>query len=235
MPTPVPTPTPAPAARARPGPRIRVLPGVYAPQHDTHLLLHTLSREMIRPGDEVLDLGTGSGLLAVEAARRGARVTAVDVARRAVLATRLNALLARQHVSVHRGDLAAPVPGRRYDLVISNPPYVPSPHGPPPRHGSARAWDAGHDGRAVVDRICDAAPALLRPGGVLLLVHSGLCGPQRTVHRLARRGLRAEVTDTARVPLGPVLLSRLSWLRRRDLLDEHADDEELVVIRAAYP
>lgn len=214
---------------------VRTLPGVYAPQHDTHLLLRALARETVRPGSEVIDLGTGSGLLAVAAARRGAHVTAVDVGRRAVLTARLNALLARQRVTVHRGDLADPVPGQTYDLVLSNPPYVPSPLGPPPRRGSARAWDAGHDGRAVVDRICDAAPYLLRRGGVLLMVHSDLTNTEATLRRLTRGGLRAEVSDAASVPFGPVLLSRLPWLRGRGLLGEHADEENLVVIRAEQP
>ncbi|MFE2294031.1 HemK2/MTQ2 family protein methyltransferase [Streptomyces sp. NPDC059452] len=217
------------------GPGVRTLPGVYAPQHDTHLLLRALARETVRPGSEVIDLGTGSGLLAVAAARRGARVTAVDVARRAVLTARVNALLARQRVSVHRGDLTDPVPGQTYDLVLSNPPYVPSPLGPPPRRGNARAWDAGHDGRAVVDRICDAAPYLLRGGGVLLMVHSDLTGTEATLRRLSSGGLRAEVHDTASVPFGPVLISRLSWLRGRGLLDDRTDEEKLVVIRAEQP
>ncbi|MFD5986517.1 HemK2/MTQ2 family protein methyltransferase [Streptomyces cyaneofuscatus] len=214
---------------------VRTLPGVYAPQHDTHLLLRALARETVRPGSEVIDLGTGSGLLAVAAARRGAHVTAVDVGRRAVLTARLNARLAGQRVTVHRGDLADPVPGRMYDLVLSNPPYVPSPLGPPPRRGNARAWDAGHDGRAVVDRICDAAPYLLHRGGVLLMVHSDLTGTEATLRHLSRGGLKAEVSDTASVPFGPVLRSRLPWLRGRGLLDEHTDEEKLVVIRAEQP
>ncbi|WP_328539061.1 HemK2/MTQ2 family protein methyltransferase [Streptomyces sp. NBC_00344] len=216
-------------------PRIRTLPGVYIPQHDTHLLLGALRREESVFGTDLLDIGTGSGVLAVQAARMGARVTAVDVALRAVLTTRLNAALARQRIAVHRSDLTASAPDRSYDVVVSNPPYVPAPHTRPHGQGAARAWDAGPDGRAVVDRICDAAPALLRSGGVLLMVHSGLCGAGATVRRLEEAGLRANVSDRALVPFGPVLLSRLPWLRRQSLLEDGADKEELVVIRAEQP
>ncbi|MEU0459709.1 methyltransferase, partial [Streptomyces sp. NPDC006129] len=70
-----------------------VLPGVYAPQEDTELLAGALSDEPLPPGAEVLDVGTGTGALALEAARRGFRVTAVDVSWSAVWAARLNARL----------------------------------------------------------------------------------------------------------------------------------------------
>ena len=208
--------------------------GVYRPQADTGLLRRALLREGITSGTEVLDLGTGSGALAVAAARLGARVTAVDISWRAVAAARCNALLNRQTVRVFHGDLASAVPGRRYDLVMSNPPYVPAPGRAEPR-GAARAWDAGTDGRMVVDRVCDAAPAVLRPMGTLLMVHSHLCGTDDTLARLTRAGLRAEVVDRTRVPFGPVLRSRLGWLRERGRLAGDATTEELVVIRAERP
>lgn len=213
-------------------PRLLTLPGVYAPQHDTLVMLRAMAREGVAPGAHLLDIGTGSGALAVHAARMGARVTAIDIARRAVACARVNAALAGQKVTVRLRDLGAL--DRTYDMVISNPPYVPSPEGAPPAHGSARAWDAGHNGRAVVDRICAAAPRVLRPGGVLLLVHSGLCDADATLRRLRHGGLAAEITDRELVPFGPVLHSRLPWLRDRGLVGTAQDKEELVVIRAEH-
>ncbi|MFF6999682.1 HemK2/MTQ2 family protein methyltransferase [Streptomyces sp. NPDC008313] len=208
-------------------------PGVYRPQHDTRLLARALRREDLRPGARVLDLGTGTGALALEAARLGARVTAVDISRRAVLTTRLNALLARQRVDVRRADLTAAVRDSSYDFVISNPPYVPSPGSALPRRGAARAWDAGDDGRVFVDRICAAAPSALRPSGVLLLVHSGLCGVEATLDALGRAGMSASVVERASIPFGPVLRSRLPLLRRAGLLSDEGR-EELVVVRAEH-
>ncbi|MEU3937755.1 HemK2/MTQ2 family protein methyltransferase [Streptomyces sp. NPDC029044] len=213
-----------------------VPPGVYAPQEDTELLAGALSDEPLPPGAHVLDVGTGSGALALEAARRGSRVTAVDVSWSAVWAARLNARVAGLPVRILHGNLFEPVREETFDLILANPPYVPAPeaHRRPPR-GAARAWDAGGDGRLVVDRICRQAPGLLRPGGVLLLVQSALSGPDLTVGQLRTAGLKAAVTRRRRIALGPVLRGRERWLRERGLLSAADDKEELVVVRAELP
>src|SRR5437763_789552 len=91
------------------------------------MLAEVLRTATLPPRASVLDLCTGSGALAIAAARRGAReVTAVDVSRRAVLAARLNARLNGVHVRVVHGDLYAPLRRARFDVIVSNPPYVPA-------------------------------------------------------------------------------------------------------------
>ncbi|MFG2452853.1 HemK2/MTQ2 family protein methyltransferase [Streptomyces sp. NPDC048512] len=212
--------------------KLLALPGVYRPQADTALLADELERENLGTGREVLEIGTGTGALALSAAARGARVTAVDVSRRAVFAARLNALRHRLPLQVLHGDFEALSRGRRFDFVLANPPYVPSPSPYPPSTGRARAWDAGPNGRAVIDRICESAPKLLRADGVLLMVHSVMCEPERTLKRLAQAGLPAQVTAEARVPWGPVLRSRRAWLQKQGFSEAGEEDEGLVVIRA---
>ncbi|WP_411104085.1 HemK2/MTQ2 family protein methyltransferase [Streptomyces sp. cmx-4-9] len=216
-------------------PRLIAPPGVYRPQGDTLLLADALAQEPLEPGAQVMEIGTGTGALALHAAARGARVTAVDVSWRAVLAARLNGLRERLPLRVRHGDFAAHAGGGGFDLVLANPPYVPSPDARVPIRGARRAWDAGTDGRHVIDRICTAAPALLAPGGVLLMVHSGMCGPDTTLELLTRQGLAPQVVRRVSVPWGPVLRSRAAWLRKQGLAGEGPELEELVVIRAERP
>jgi release factor glutamine methyltransferase len=195
-------------------------------------MLAARARAEARAGARVLDVCTGSGIVAVSAALAGAEVTAVDVSRRAVLAARLNARVNGVRVRALRGDLLAPVRGERFDLIVSNPPYVPDDGSLPPR-GLERAWKAGADGRAVLDRLCDEAPGLLAPGGTLLLVHSSVCGEDETLQRLSARGLRAEVVERRRGPLGPLLRARAPLLEASGLLEPGAREEDVIVVRAA--
>jgi release factor glutamine methyltransferase len=213
--------------------RLLRFPGVFKPHSDSWLLAHHLAKEPLGASSRVVDLCTGSGLLAVVAAMR-AQVVAVDVSRRAVLATRLNARLNGVTLTAVRGDLFEPVGDARFDLIASNPPYLPSANGELPQRGLARAWEAGLLGRAYLDRICAQAPAHLNPNGVLLLVHSSVCGERETVAALSDRGLDTRVVARRPGPLGPRLRARQDWLRDRGLL---AGDgrEEILVIRAQRP
>lgn len=106
---------------------LMALPGVYQPQADTLFLAEALSQEELGPRTDALEIGTGTGALALHAAGRGARVTAVDVSWRAVVTARLNSLRRRLPLRVLHGDFAARTAGCRFDLVVTNPPYVPAP------------------------------------------------------------------------------------------------------------
>jgi release factor glutamine methyltransferase len=208
--------------------RLVVPPGVFRPISDTWLLADALDRERLPPGARVLDLCSGSGALAVRAALAATprHVTAVDISRRASATIRLNAALNRVRVRVRRGDLYGAVAGERFDAIVSNPPYVPAIGDDLPVRGLARAWDAGRDGRALLDRVCAGAPLHLRPDGVLLVVHSSLLGLEPTVTALRAGGLDADVAAREPGPLGPLMRAR------RDAgLIPAVDAEEVLVVR----
>lgn len=210
------------------------LPGVYLPQHDTWLLADTLAAAGIRPGADVLDIGCGTGALTISAARtRPGSITAVDVSRRAVLATRVNAFVHGVPARVEHGDAFELVAGRTFDLILANPPYVPGVVRRP--RGRHRAWDAGLDGREFLDRLCVNAPTLLAPGGTILVIHSGLCDEDKTVRQLRGGGLKAAVVARGEAPFGPVMRGRGQRLRELGLVEPGQQVEELVVVRGDRP
>ncbi|QWG12452.1 50S ribosomal protein L3 N(5)-glutamine methyltransferase [Bradyrhizobium sediminis] len=134
--------------------------------------------------ESVLDLCTGSGCLAILASRRfpNARIDAVDISRDALAVAARNVADygLQDRVTLHRGDLFKPVGGKRYDLIISNPPYVDA-EGMAglPRECRAEpklAFDGGADGLDIVRRILDEAGRHLTPQGGLLC-EIGRCRP----------------------------------------------------------
>jgi release factor glutamine methyltransferase len=204
-------------------------PGVYRADQDTALLTEVL-RDRVR-GRHVLDVGSGTGALAIAAAQAGAAsVTAVDLSRRSAAAAWLNSWLHRVPVTVRRGDLFTPVRGRRFDVVLANPPYVPARDQSPARYRIARCWDAGHDGRLLLDRLCSALPEVLTDDGSALIVHSEVCGEQATIAAMAAAGLDAQVVARAVLPFGPVMRARAELLAERGLIQPGENIEELVVI-----
>ena len=134
--------------------------------------------------EHVLDLCTGSGCLAVLASRNfpNARIDAVDISKDALAVAARNVADygLEDRVTLHRGDLFKPVGGRRYDLIISNPPYVDAQGmADLPRECRAEpklAFDGGADGTTIVRRILDEAGRHLTPQGGLLC-EIGRCRP----------------------------------------------------------
>ncbi len=212
--------------------RLLPLPGVFQPPSDARMLARYLAAERLPAGARVLDLCTGSGFLALACALAGAsEVTAVDISRRAVAAVTLNAWVNRVRVEALRGDLFAPVAGRRFDLIVSNPPYLPGDIDDLPKRGLARAVEGGRSGRAFIERIAAGAERQLSADGTLLLVYSSVCGEPETLASLRAGGLSPTVVARERGGLGPRLAARADWLRRRALLLD-GDQEDILVVRA---
>ncbi|MBL1076874.1 methyltransferase [Nocardia sp. 2] len=210
-------------------------PGVYRPQADTRLLTRALTEAKVARHSRVLDVCTGTGALALAAARAGAvSVTAVDISRGALFSAWVNSRLRRMDIALIHGDFRNVLLGRRFDIVLANPPYVPTGRSDVPR-GADRSWDAGPDGRSAIDSLCRIAPELLSRTGFMLMVHSALCGVDDSLTRLRASGLKAAVVARAVIPFGPVLRSRAAWLTARGFIQPGQLDEELVVIRADRP
>ena len=123
----------------------------------------TLAQATVRrPVGTALDLGTGCGVQALHLSTHAGRVTATDLSTRALRFAATSAALNGLDWELLAGDLAAPVAGRRFDLVVSNPPFV---VGPGTTTHTYR--DSGRAGDAVCAELAAAAPTLLTPGGTM--------------------------------------------------------------------
>jgi release factor glutamine methyltransferase len=154
-----------------------VSPATLVPRPETELLVNLALCEIPRDAAwEVLDLGTGSGAVAVSIAceRPLCHVTAVDVSEEALAVARENArALAPGNVSCEPGSWTEPVRGRTFNLIVSNPPYVRADDEALARlaHEPRAALVAGEDGLEAIRTLARDCSALLVPGGLLLVEH----------------------------------------------------------------
>lgn len=153
-----------------------VNPAVLIPRPDTEVLVEEALRRLSGPG-RILDVGTGSGAIAIAIAheRPEARVEAVDLSAEALAVARGNAEAngVAERVTCRQGDLRQ-LQGAGYDLVVSNPPYIPSADlaGLMPevrQFEPLLALDGGADGLNAYRLLAAQARTLLKPGGWLLL------------------------------------------------------------------
>jgi release factor glutamine methyltransferase len=160
------------------GRSFRVDPRVLVPRPETeHLVEAALERLPADATGPVLDLCTGSGCigLTLAAERRGLQVVATDLSAGALEVARTNAaaLGVEGRVELLQGDLYAPVAGRRFAMIVSNPPYVPSAEidglSAEVKREPRGALDGGADGLDFVRRIAAGTREALEPGGWLLL------------------------------------------------------------------
>jgi|HubBroStandDraft_6_1064221.scaffolds.fasta_scaffold53203_3 release factor glutamine methyltransferase len=151
---------------------------VLVPRPDTETLIE-VARSLVPAATRVLDLCTGSGAIAIALAKElaAARVIATEISPAAATIARANATRnnVADRVEVREGDLWAPVANERFELIVSNPPYVATAVidtlSAEVRREPRLALDGGADGLVFYDRICSAARVHLEPGGALAVEH----------------------------------------------------------------
>ncbi len=153
---------------------LAVRPGVLIPREDTAVVVQQ-ALQRLPQGGTVLDVGTGSGAiaLAIKHLRPDAQVTAVDISPHAVALASDNARACGLDIEILQGDGFAPVHGRRFDVIVSNPPYIPSRELPhlqqEVQDEPALALDGGADGLDFYRRLFGQAPQHLKPAGHLVV------------------------------------------------------------------
>lgn len=145
-------------------------PEVYPPSEDSILLIESLD---VRPGEKVLEVGCGSGVVSIHCAVNGCDVTAVDINPRAVCLAHANAEANGLSFPIMESDVYEKVEGV-FDTIVFNLPYLPV-----DEEGLlAKAWSGGPDGLGPLPRLLEGAPDHLVPGGRVVIVVSSLTEPR---------------------------------------------------------
>jgi release factor glutamine methyltransferase len=144
-----------------------VLPTVYQPREDSFLMIKALN---IKKGEKILEIGTGSGIIAIHCAKAGADVTATDINPHAVNSAKFNAEMNKIKLKVLNSDLFSNVKGK-FDKIIFNPPYLPS-------DKKDRFYDisysGGKSGIEITNKFLRQAPKFLKKGGEIYFILSSL-------------------------------------------------------------
>ncbi|MFC7021471.1 MULTISPECIES: HemK2/MTQ2 family protein methyltransferase [Haloarcula] len=179
----------------------RGVESVYQPAEDSALLART-AEEYVEAGERALDVGTGSGYVASVLVESGAVAVGVDVSPLACRQAAANG------VDVVRGDLVAPFRDGVFDLVVFNPPYLPTPEEKEWDDWMEHALSGGEDGRRLIDPFLDDIARVLAPGGDALLLVSSLTDPAAVRSYARDRGLESERAASENHPYEELVVLR---------------------------
>jgi len=178
---------------------INLHPQVYEPAEDSFLLAENLA---VKEGDVALDMGTGTGLIALLMSKKARFVLGVDINPIAIELARKNAELnSIQNVEFRLSDLFENVSGK-FDVITFNAPYLPG----EPEEPIDLALVGGETGREALDRFIGEVSDYLRPGGIVQIVQSSITGVEETLKRLGEAGLTAKVAAKRHVFFEDIVL-----------------------------
>ena len=167
-------------------------PQVYEPAEDTFLLADNLE---VGRMSRALEIGTGTGLIAILASRKARMVIATDINPHALDCTLKNIIANKAYnVELRKGDLFEPVKDEKFDLILFNTPYLPTSEDEIVNGELDAAWNGGPNGREVIDRFLAELKDHLNPGGKVQMVQSTLSGNEETLEKLEELGFKASIT-----------------------------------------
>lgn len=185
-----------------------VYEGVYEPAEDTFLLADNLT---VRNGERVLELGTGCGILSILAAKMGGRVVATDINPRAIECAMENCRIHQVEIDFRLGNLFEPVKDEKFDLILFNPPYLPTEPSEEENQATV-AWSGGVSGRKVLDPFLIELPRHLLPAGRAMFVQSSLSDPARSIWLIEGAGLKWRILVRRRFFFEELLLFEVRTL-----------------------
>ncbi len=167
-------------------------PQVYQPAEDTYLLARSIKVNRLC---DVLEIGTGTGIIAIIAAKKANKVIATDINPHAIDCAVKNLISNKTYnVELRKGDLFEPVEGIKFDLILFNAPYLPSRGDDKVDDELEVAWNGGLNGRDVIDRFLADVKDYLKPDGKVQLVQSSLSDNEQTLNKLHELGFESSIT-----------------------------------------
>ena len=164
---------------------------VYIPAEDSYLLAENLE---IENGKSVLEIGTGSGIVAMYASKLTDKVTATDINFDAITLAESNFKANNiDNIELLFGNLFEPVKNRKFDVILFNTPYLPTEEGEVIDDTINYAFDGGLNGRKVIDLFLNEVKNHLNDGGIVQLIQSSLSGNDETLNMLDELGFIAEI------------------------------------------
>ena len=164
---------------------------VYVPAEDSYLLADNLE---IKKGQSVLEIGTGSGIVAMYASRLTDDITVTDINFDACELARKNfAENGIENIEILWGNLFEVVENKKFDVILFNTPYLPTEDDEVLENTINYAFDGGLNGRKVIDLFLNEVGNHLNDGGIVQMIQSSLSGNDETLARLDEMGFIAEI------------------------------------------
>jgi len=194
------------------GLEIEIRREVYTPAEDSLLMLDAIDLWGDLKGLRCLDVGTGTGIVAIFMAKRGCETVATDLTFESVKLTLKNAKLNGIRLHVAQGDLMSHFRGSSFDIITFNPPYLPE-H--PSSEKISLSWAGGSMGRELIDRFLSDLPRVIRRGGKVAILHADYNEPHLTLEWGKKEGFDSRILGRRKLAFHELIVLELRFRNRR--------------------
>jgi len=185
---------------------IKTFEEVYEPADDSYMLIEAIE---VNEGEKALDMGCGTGIVAIYLAKAGCDATAADIKEKALENTRENAERNGVKIRIVKSDLFSNIDGK-FDIIVFNPPYLPT-------RNEDIAWDGGKEGIDVIVPFLENAKTYLNREGSIYLVMSSLSNIDKIVRKFSKTYRFSKVAEK-RLFFERLFVYRLQHIQLTDIL-----------------